>query len=642
MQVYIEYLQKVTSIINRSRLPIKEENALNQLVEKIRVRIHDSNCYLAVIGEFSSGKSTLINAFLKDGLLPTSALVTTATATRLRHGNSLELKAFFHKPYVLPIKPPVQVPIVSKQKNWLQKLWFDLCRILKGLFGFSNPATKQTPIKYEPKFQKKKIVTTQDLEFAGIEIRSFIEKLASDEDVAQHLDYMEIEHPSDFLQDGVVIIDLPGINAPNERHLRLTRSVVEHEADAAIIIIPAIQPLTQSLIQFIRANVSEYIDRCVFIITKLDQVREKEREVVVKSVATRLQKEFKVRNNSVYGCSPQLALDYHTGEITLGENYDLWSEQFQLMETALIKRLRIEREKAIAGSIARIFEQLLHQLDTNLNSLWDEYQLKKSALEAELMTDFQAFIKQQSQIYQNQIANTIMRTKQRVPDWVGSQTMYIYDKVKNAILYANSWDELKDILENRLVGLLNSSKDEIANRIKEQCNPIQEEAHRTGEEFDHSFEQAYRRLNILGGTVSVNSFSDTGKIKINTYSVLASAKEMNQSNFGNSMKGFFSNLFKGLLEERRRQVWNLVRPNLEHEFKEIESLTEQAIIAYGEQAKQAINTRMSYYLSVYQNQINILIQEQKKELLELQNFQQQAQSDLLQIKQLQAIVNTIR
>ena len=642
MQFHIEYLQKVTSIINRSRLPIKEKKAINQLVEKVEVRIHDPNCYLAVIGEFSSGKSTLINAFLKDGLLPTSALVTTATATRLRHGNSLELKAFFHKPYILPIKYSVQNSIVSKKKNWLQKLWFSFCRIVKGFLGLSSPTTNQTKIRYETKHQKKKIVTTLDLESAGIEIRSFIDKLASDEDVAQHLDYMEIEHPSNFLQDGVVIIDLPGINAPNERHLRLTRSVVEHEANAAIIIIPAIQPLTQSLLQFIQANVTEYIDRCVFIITKLDQVRKKEREVVVKSVTTRLQKEFKVKNNSVYACSPQLALDYQTGEVILGEDDNLWSEQFQLMETALIKRLRIEREKAISGSIARIFEQLLYQLDKNLNSLWDEYQLKKSALEAELMTDFQAFTKQQNQIYQNQIANTIMRTKQRVPDWVGSQTMYIYDNVKSVILCANSWDELKDILENRLVELLNSGKDEIANRIKEQCNPIQEEAHRIGEEFDRSFEQAYRRLNILGGTVSVNSFSDTGKIRINTYSVLASAKEMNKSNFGNSMKGFFSHLFKGLLEERRRQVWNIVRPNLEHEFKEIESLTEQAIIDYGEQAKQAINTRMSYYLSVYQSQIDVLIQKQKRELLDLQNFQEQAQADLLQIKQLQAMIHKVK
>ena len=51
---------------------------------------------------------------------------------------------------------------------------------------------------------------------------------------------------------------------------------------------------------------------------------------------------------------------------------------------------------------------------------------------------------------------------------------------------------------------------------------------------------------------------------------------------------------------------------------------------------------MSYYLSVYQNQINILIQKQKTELLELQNFQQQAQADLLQIKQLQAKINTVK
>ena len=108
------------------------------------------------------------------------------------------------------------------------------------------------------------------------------------------------------------------------------------------------------------------------------------------------------------------------------------------------------------------------------------------------------------------------------------------------------------------------------------------------------------------------------------------------------MKGFFSHLFKGLLEERRRQVWNIVRPNLEHEFKEIESLTEQAIIDYGEQAKQAINTRMSYYLSVYQSQIDVLIQKQKRELLDLQNFQEQAQADLLQIKQLQAMIHKVK
>lgn len=91
MENYREYLQEVTSIIDRARLPVAEKQILDRLVEKIKIRTRDPNCYLAVIGEFSSGKSTLVNGFLKDNLLPTSVLVTTATETRIRTGNSLEL-----------------------------------------------------------------------------------------------------------------------------------------------------------------------------------------------------------------------------------------------------------------------------------------------------------------------------------------------------------------------------------------------------------------------------------------------------------------------------------------------------------------------------------------------------------------------
>ena len=240
MENYREYLQEVTSIINRARLPVTEKQILDRLAEKIKIRTRDPNCYLAVIGEFSSGKSTLVNAFLKDNLLPTSVLVTTATETRIRTGNSLELTAFFHQEYKLPLQPYIDhQPVTPKHKNW----WEKLIAFLRRFLGISIKPIK--PVRDRPKYQSKKIINTQDLADAGIEMRSFINNLAADEDIAQHLDYIEIKHPSIFLQDGVVIIDLPGSNAPNDRHFQVTQSVVENEADAAIIIIPATQPLSR-------------------------------------------------------------------------------------------------------------------------------------------------------------------------------------------------------------------------------------------------------------------------------------------------------------------------------------------------------------------------------------------------------------
>src|SRR5436305_140273 len=60
---------------------------LARRLTQIRERREDANLYLAVIGEFSSGKSTLINALLRENLLPTSVVqATTAAATVLRAG----------------------------------------------------------------------------------------------------------------------------------------------------------------------------------------------------------------------------------------------------------------------------------------------------------------------------------------------------------------------------------------------------------------------------------------------------------------------------------------------------------------------------------------------------------------------------
>jgi ribosome biogenesis GTPase A len=83
------------AIIQKNFLSRKAKEDLFCQIERIKKRRHDPHLYLAIIGEFSSGKSTLINALLRDDLLKTSALVTTATATKIIYNNKFSAEALF-------------------------------------------------------------------------------------------------------------------------------------------------------------------------------------------------------------------------------------------------------------------------------------------------------------------------------------------------------------------------------------------------------------------------------------------------------------------------------------------------------------------------------------------------------------------
>ncbi|NJM23654.1 MAG: Dynamin family protein, partial [Richelia sp. SM1_7_0] len=87
-----DHLQFAANIIQGEEISTALKSEIDSQINQIQKRRSDSNLYLAVIGEFSSGKSTFINALLRDDLLKTSVLPTTAAATKLCYGSCLEVK----------------------------------------------------------------------------------------------------------------------------------------------------------------------------------------------------------------------------------------------------------------------------------------------------------------------------------------------------------------------------------------------------------------------------------------------------------------------------------------------------------------------------------------------------------------------
>ena len=90
-----EHLQFTEELISRHDIPKSTRKDLLKQVKKIRKKSSDSTLKLAIIGEFSSGKSTFINALLREELLKISAKPTTAAATYISSGEAIEVEVVF-------------------------------------------------------------------------------------------------------------------------------------------------------------------------------------------------------------------------------------------------------------------------------------------------------------------------------------------------------------------------------------------------------------------------------------------------------------------------------------------------------------------------------------------------------------------
>ena len=85
-QQFLDYIGEVKNIISPLEI---SDNKLSEIQENIT----DAELIVPVVGGFSAGKSTLLNSFLGNEILPTAVTPETALATELRYGDSNYIEA---------------------------------------------------------------------------------------------------------------------------------------------------------------------------------------------------------------------------------------------------------------------------------------------------------------------------------------------------------------------------------------------------------------------------------------------------------------------------------------------------------------------------------------------------------------------
>jgi len=251
-------LRWIDELLEGDQIPKERRGDLRRAFMKVKTRANDPELRIAVLGETSSGKSTLLNAFLRQRVLPSSALVTTRAAITLRQGES----------------PTLLIKTTQQEDISYPSAEFD------SWCGRSFTAQ------------------SQNLEQAL--------RLLLTTDAADLLKSVEMRSPHFFLGADIAIIDTPGFSVSDEGHRERAIAAIS-QADLALVVVPSVAAMSRTLVDFLTGPLADYHDRCVFVVTKIDLIADAERADVIGVVRERARMAG-IADPVVLACAPAMAL----------------------------------------------------------------------------------------------------------------------------------------------------------------------------------------------------------------------------------------------------------------------------------------------------------------------------------------------
>lgn len=121
-----------------------------------------------------------------------------------------------------------------------------------------------------------------------------------------------------------------------------------------------------TLINFLSGSIYQYIHRCIFIVTKMDGIRQKEQSKLIKTIEQRLKDKLKIDQLLLLQAVPQVVMYILTGAEEVDAKLKTWSDSFVELEEKLREHLLNSREVAVAESISRLLTQVFYQSELHL------------------------------------------------------------------------------------------------------------------------------------------------------------------------------------------------------------------------------------------------------------------------------------
>ncbi|MBR6245213.1 dynamin family protein [bacterium] len=414
---------------------------LPQSFYKIKARANDPILYVGLIGEFSSGKSTLVNAWLGNNLLKTDILqATTAAPTLIRDDSGYRISTLMN----------------------------------------NGDTVESETIREQEKFQ------TNLLDYLG--------KVSAQEEYSYDIRLVSLSYPNEVLQKGrFAIIDTPGANAENERHKKISGWAVEELCDVAIVIIPANIPYSSSLDDFIRTYLDKNLKKCVFIMTKVDSVRrESELESLVSTVKMRIETSLGIEVPEIVTFAPRLYLDALNGAEEIADRKQHFISEFEENTKKLFKLLYEKRDEYFFSTLSEMLKSLNSELETILVKKKKEYQEHHELIVANTLPDLDSWLAVNAKECKEKIQMLYSQAKTEIEKALQTKKDELVLSIKRGIEYCENSKELTEYMkQDNLEMIFQGNASSISKNVGKIMQNIETEA--LGE-FGEKFSKVYRNL----------------------------------------------------------------------------------------------------------------------------------------------------
>ena len=432
------HIRFIQALMGKYSFPSEQKAQLQTELKKIQDRQNEKALNMAVIGEFSSGKSSFINALLRVNLLEADAIQGTTVASTLI-GYSPERM---------------------------------FCTYGRGGKG------KQTR-------------SVENAAALAKLLAAYTSGNRKDEN-AQHL---EVGYPSDFLQQGIRIIDTPGTNSLEQWHEDVTKEAIREQADACIILTSAEKPFPESFCRFLEDNLEDVLQTCVFVVTKIDLVPPKQQARQLEYIRKVLKEKLSVHDPLVL---PYSALPVINGTGTEYIEGNRETEE-RILKFLQEQRIRIQLQRCMALS-----ENAMGRLKESMEQVSSQQEQRHLQLMQAVTTDLQGFVmRKKSEIslsYQENTNEKVKAIGENVAVWIRDKKREVYEAFQKPATESG----IRDFLQTKLNPLLEEKKSEIlknagisAESSSKYLSEIQSIAEGHCRRFEADFKREYRQLELL-------------------------------------------------------------------------------------------------------------------------------------------------
>ena len=443
------HLAFVEELLDRYDLDAETMASLREEIDKLRRKHDDKLLNLSVLGEFSTGKSTFINALLRrDGFLQSSSLQgTTTTAT-----------------------------IIEPSDRYLL-----VCTNKEG-------------------------VSTEE-EFPDCEtLEARVNEICSDRKKATSLYSVTIKLPAPLLENrGFRIIDTPGTNSSEHWCDDVTIRTISELSDLSIIIIDATKALPQQFCEFITENLQSILNQCVFVVTKVNMIRKKELDGVMQYIREKAEKEFEINNPLILPYSSTDVLD-NIGSLDSGELPELVTESLK-SERMIMDHMSSQKSIVQTLNLIALADNIYETIHTYMQTANERHEkaLALARRRENIGLEFDSFMHQQESVLGIEINSVISKWTQYFDETIDNNIAVLRNMISTTVSNYPDIDRLCRYFENDIQPTLTQKIRETLVQINIRRDEFGADCEAICDKFVENFRETFKDVEIFDENEELNS-----------------------------------------------------------------------------------------------------------------------------------------